>query len=122
MLQFESIWSAFLKLEGTAYYLDLSITQGEQTRVDRRRLVNVVDPMSTEAYSMWWTKYCELFRPLLTSIPFFSVITPGVSNRFDKPGLYHNPTWGVTSDSAPCLTRNREINIVTCVPEIETVL
>jgi len=32
------------------------------------RIANVVASMSTEACSMWWTKYCELFRPLLTCL------------------------------------------------------
>lgn len=65
MLHFESIWLVFLKLAATKCYLELGVTQGEQTRVDRRRLVTAVALMSTEAYCMWWTKYCELFRPLL---------------------------------------------------------
>jgi len=69
MLQFESIWSVFLKLAVTEYYLDLSITQGEQTRVVRRRLVNAVAPMSTEAYSIWWTKYCGIFPSLTLRLP-----------------------------------------------------
>jgi len=50
MLHFESIWLVFLKLAFTECYLEVGITQGEQTRVDRRRLVTAVALMSTEAW------------------------------------------------------------------------
>ena len=38
----------FLRLTATERYLDLSITEGEQTRVDRHRLVTADVPVSTE--------------------------------------------------------------------------
>jgi hypothetical protein len=50
VLQLESILLVFLKLAVAECYLDLSITQGEQTRVDglRRKNVKAVVPGSTE--------------------------------------------------------------------------
>jgi len=45
MVQFQSMWLVFLKLAVTERCLDLSMTQGEQTRVVRRRLVTADAPV-----------------------------------------------------------------------------